>query len=251
MRSVRPARLGNVVEPRVLGMESQRNERLETARLVLQLAQPAQVIDPVPRLFDVPVQHRRVGPQPELVGFAMNVQPVLRVGLVLADPVADFGMKNLGPAAGHAPKAGADHLLEHPARRLFGEEAEPVDFDAGPGLDVQFGPGLVDHAHDVHVPVERLLMVQAADDVNFGRPGALASATRSRIMSSVNVYALRRLQVRAERAEHAAIDADVGGVEVDVRVVIREIPVLPFANDVRQPSQRQHVDLSARNTPSS
>ena len=46
--------------------------------------------------------------------------------------------------------------------------------------------------------------------------------------------ALRVAQVGAERAERAAIDADVRRVEVRVDVVVGDVAVLPLADQVRQ-----------------
>ncbi|HEY1375965.1 MAG TPA: hypothetical protein VGF55_04190, partial [Gemmataceae bacterium] len=62
-------------------MEGQRDECLETAGLVLQLAQPDQVVDAVVRLLDVAVEHGGVGAQPQLVGLAVDAQPGGGVGL--------------------------------------------------------------------------------------------------------------------------------------------------------------------------
>ena len=70
------------------------------------------MVDAMEGVFDVAVEHRAVGFQPQLVGRAMDVDPVAGVGLVLADPVAHFGMKDFGPAAGHAAQAGLDQLLQ-------------------------------------------------------------------------------------------------------------------------------------------
>ena len=105
-------------EPGVLGMERQRDERLEAAGFVLQLAEPDQVVDAVVRLLDVAVEHRAVRAQAELVGRAVDFEPAAGVGLVLADLVADFGMEDLGPAAGQAAEAGFDHVFEHLADAL-------------------------------------------------------------------------------------------------------------------------------------
>ena len=51
----------------------------------------------------------------------MDVDPAAGVGLVFADLVADFGMKNLRPAAGHAAEAGVDQVFQHLADALLGE----------------------------------------------------------------------------------------------------------------------------------
>ena len=61
-------RLGDVRPCRdVVGMKRQRDERLEAAGLVLQLAQAEQMVDAVLRLLDVAVEHGRVRAQAELV----------------------------------------------------------------------------------------------------------------------------------------------------------------------------------------
>src|SRR5207237_10510030 len=49
------------------------------------------------------------------------------------------------------------------------------------------------------------------------------------------------LQVGAECTKRAAVNADVGRVQVRVDVVIGELAVLPLADDVRQLAQREQV----------
>jgi len=65
------------------------------------------MVDAMLRFFDVPVQHRRIAAQTEFVRLAMNLQPVGRVRLVLADFIADVGMKDLRSAAGRLPRPAA------------------------------------------------------------------------------------------------------------------------------------------------
>src|SRR5262245_51146146 len=102
-------------------MEGQWNEGLEAARLVLQLAQPNQMVDAVPWFLDVAVEHGRVGAQAQLMGLAMNADPGVAVGLVLADFVAHLGMKDLRPAAGQTTQACLLELGEEVARRPAGQ----------------------------------------------------------------------------------------------------------------------------------
>ncbi len=66
----------NVSQRRVVGMKRQRNKRLESARLILNLAQPHQVIHAVLVVLDVPVEHRRIRPQPDLVRQPRRIQPL-------------------------------------------------------------------------------------------------------------------------------------------------------------------------------
>ena len=150
------------------GMEGERDEGLEAAGFVLQLAEADQVVDAVVGLFDVAVEHRAVGAEAELVGGAVDFEPAAGVGFVFADLVADFGMEDFRPAAGQAAEAGLDHVFEDVADVFVGEAAEPVDFDGRPGFEVQLGIGLVQDADDVEVPVVFSLVVEAADDVHLG-----------------------------------------------------------------------------------
>ena len=61
-----------------------------------------------------------------------------RVGLVLADLVADLGVEDLGPAAGHAAQAGVDHVFQHARGRLCLVSRQNQSISTGgPGLEVQ------------------------------------------------------------------------------------------------------------------
>ena len=80
-------------------------------------------------VLDVAVEHRALERRPSSWAVRWMSSQRRGVGLVLADLVADFGMKDLRPAAGQAAQAGVDHLLEHLADGLLGQPAEPVDLD--------------------------------------------------------------------------------------------------------------------------
>src|ERR1017187_7296059 len=66
-----------VLQGRVIGMESQRDESLEAAGFVLQRAQFEQMIDAVFVVFDMAVEHGCVGLQPDLVGDSRSVEPLV------------------------------------------------------------------------------------------------------------------------------------------------------------------------------
>ena len=106
-------RLGDVGHLGVIGVECQRDEGLEAAGFILQLAQADQVVDAVVRLVDMAVEHGGVGVQAKAVGSSMDVEPAFGRGLGPADLLADFGMEDLGAAAGQAAQAGLDQLFEH------------------------------------------------------------------------------------------------------------------------------------------
>ncbi len=115
------ARLHDVGEFRVLRVKGERDDRLEAAGFLLQGSQSQQVIDPMPRLFDVAVEHGRVRAEAEAVGFAMHVEPDVGVGFVFAELLADFGIEDFRTAAGEAAETGVDHRFEDAADRLFGD----------------------------------------------------------------------------------------------------------------------------------
>ena len=101
-------------------------------------------------------------------------------------------------------------------------------------LRCRLGVGLVQHADDVEVPVVLPLVVQAADDVHLGAAGLRRLGPTGEDLLVAHHVALRVPQVGAERAERAAVDADVRRVEVRVDVVVGRVAVLPLADEVRQ-----------------
>ncbi len=128
-----------MAQPRVVGMERQRDERLKAAGLVLQLAQPHQVVDAVVIVLDVAVEHRAVRAQAQFMRGAMDVEPLAASALCSQMRLAHFRMKDLRAAAGHAAQAGAGQVLEDLAHGPPREMLKPVDLDRRPGLQVQCG----------------------------------------------------------------------------------------------------------------
>ena len=94
-----------LLEDGVLRVERERDEREEAARLVLQLAQPKQVVDPLRVGLDVPVQHRAVRRDPEPVRRPVDVEPVVRMLLAGRDEPAHAIREDLGAAAGQRARA--------------------------------------------------------------------------------------------------------------------------------------------------
>ena len=158
-----------MLHPRILRVEGQRNECLEPAGLVLQCTQLAEMINAVLCLLDVSVQHRGVRAQAQLMSRPVNVDPAGRVGFVFADLFANRLVEDLRPAARQAAEPRLSHLLQRPLVGLLGQMGEPVDFDSGPGLDVNLRPCFMDDPDQIHIPVELLEMVQPADHVDLGR----------------------------------------------------------------------------------
>src|SRR3954471_9824582 len=97
-------------------MESQRNECLEAAGLVLQRAQLHQVINTVFVILDVTVEHGRVRTEPELVSHARRIEPLLTVQLVVTDDSTHAVGKYFCAAAGKRVHSRELHFLERLTR---------------------------------------------------------------------------------------------------------------------------------------
>ena len=93
------------------------------------------------------------------------------------------------------------------------------------------------------VPVVLRLVVQAADDVHLGAAVVDRLLPAGEDLLVAHHVALGVAQVGAERAERAAVDADVRRVEVRVDVVVGGVAVLPLADEVGQLAElgQRHV----------
>ena len=97
----------------------------------------------------------------------------------------------------------------------------------------------------LQVPVVFALMMQAADDVHFGAAVLDGFAAAGEDLLVGHQVTLGVAQIGAERAEHAAIDADVRRVEVRVDVVVGDVAVLPLADEVGELADFGQRDVGA------
>ena len=104
----------------------------------------------------------------------MHIEPDIAVRLVFTDFATNLFIEDFRTASGHAAEPGFNHLLQNPLNRLFGNKAEPTDFNRSPRFDMNLRAGFVDYANDVQVPVEILLVMQTPDHMNFSRSGCAA-----------------------------------------------------------------------------
>ena len=149
-------------------MKRQRDERLEAAGLVLQRAGAQHVIDALLVRLDVAVQHRDVRLHAEAVRDAMNRQPSIGVGLVVADlPPYALG-KHLRAAAGQRRESRIHQLAQHLLVGHAVEIGEERDLDGGKALQMNLGPDALEASQQLQVVLERQIGMQTVDDVNFG-----------------------------------------------------------------------------------
>ena len=108
---------GKMLQRRVVGMERQRDKRLEAAGFILQGAQLEQMVDAVLVVLDVAVEHGRVRLQADLVRELRGFEPLIAINLVIADDVAHAVGENLRAAAGERIHAGGLQLFQRLADR--------------------------------------------------------------------------------------------------------------------------------------
>jgi hypothetical protein len=68
-------------------------------------SQPEQVVHPVLEGLDVPVEHRRVGADPQRVRDAVHLQVLVGRRLVVRDARANLGVEDLGSPTGQTVEA--------------------------------------------------------------------------------------------------------------------------------------------------
>ena len=96
---------------RVAGLERPGDEGREAARLVLQVAEAAQMLDALRGRVERAEHHRRRGRHADAVGLTHDVEPGPRRDLVRADGGADAVDEHLGAAAGQEVQPGGLQAL--------------------------------------------------------------------------------------------------------------------------------------------
>ena len=210
-------------------------------RLVLRLPQLHQMIHALFQRFHMAVKHRRVRSQPNLVRRSRDLQPHLPAHFVVADQLAHAGVENLRAAAGQRIHARGLHRHQRVANRKFRDSGVVAHLDHRESLQVDLRKALLQPANQFEVILEWQIGMQSADDVKFR--GAFGHSSRRALPDFIERKRVRAAIARrtAKRAQLAMRDAHIGGIDVPVDVVIRHVPVPPFALVVRQPSQRQQV----------
>ena len=200
----------------VVGLEGPADEGAEAVHLVLQLADAAQVLDPLVQRLDVAPHHRGGGAHAEAVSGAHDAEPLVRRRLGRRDDAPHAVDQDLRAAAGQGiePRiAQARQRLGRGQTRLAGDvlhlaRRERMQVDRIPGLD---------RSEQVLVPLDAELGVVAALHQQRG------AAQRQRLLDLLEDHRARQGVALAgvtrppvERAEVAVRVADVGVVQVPV-----------------------------------
>ena len=184
---------------------------------------------------------------------AGNAQPGLGVGLVRADLRAQFLVENFRAAAGHHDQTDGLEALEHFQAADALQPGEMLDFHGSEGLERQIGVDLPHRAQHVLKPAQAQFGMTAAHDVQLVQvQGALPGRAQplQDILFAQAERAGLAVLVAAEGAERAAVDADVGIVDLPVdhvkgRVAVQAAAYVqgegPHGGDVRTAEQGQAV----------
>ena len=205
------------LEDGVLRVERERHEGQEPARLVLQLAQPHEVIDPLLVGLDVVVEHRAVRRQADRVRDPVRLDPDVGVLFARRDDLAHAVGEHLGAAARKRAEPDRLELLEHLEVREPREPRHVVDLARRKALQVHIGKRGLERADQVEVVVEVEVRRLAADHVDL--LVAVAPVHLDGVLDEItDVPGVRTaLLVRArEGAELALHAAHVRVVEVEV-----------------------------------
>jgi len=110
---------------------------------------------------------------------------------------------------------------------------------------------LLEAAYQFHEKVEGEIGMQATDNVEFR--GAFAHALIGSFVHFVEREGVRAggSGIASKRAELAMRHANVGGIDVAIDVVIGDVAVAFFANEIGEPADGQEIGRVVEATPSS
>ena len=204
----------------VFGLVHEWDEAVEPPRLILEVADPHHMIDPVAPLFDMAKKHRHVGFHPPLVPFAVDFQPLLRIDFPFADKIAHPFVENLGTSAGHRINTVCDHQIKDLVVTFAVFLGEEVDLRGGECLDMQLRMALLDFSENLQIPLQPRIGVMRGDDMHLFDP-----ARGDIVRDGKNLLVAHRVGVGIFTAgtvstEFADIFADIGRIDMTVDVEI-------------------------------
>src|SRR5205814_1797594 len=176
-------------------------------------AQAQRVVPALLERLAVAVEHRRVRPDAERVGEAVDLAPALgiRLARVLEERRHARG-EDLGAAAGHGLEARGLEARQHLAGLQLPAPAEVVDLRRRERLDLDVGARGVERRDDPLVVLERPVGVVAAHDVDLADLVLHhADDVLDRVLEGARLAGLAR-----EAAEGAREHADVRGRDVAI-----------------------------------
>ncbi len=212
-----------LVHGRLPVYEAERNELGEAAGLHLDVPQKGEVSRLVPGVLDVAVHDGGAGGDAQAMRRCDHADPVGGADPAGRDNLADAVVQDLGGGARQAVQAGVFEQLEVLLQRRPRPNGAVEDFLGGEGVDVDIRSFLLDGAADIDVEVAVHLWWQARLNADLGRsevPGLPGPAHQ--LLDGQEIGFLLAM-ASTEGTEAAALDADVGEVDVAVYDVVHYV----------------------------
>ena len=175
--------------------------------------------DAVLERFDMTVEHRAVGADPELVGRTVHVQPFLGGELAIGDRRPHRLTEHFGPAARQRIQPGVAQRPQHVGDRHLIDPGDVRELHRRESLDVHVRILRFERPEHLHVVREPRLHIESAHDVELAGHAIVGGAGfLEDLLERVMVRPLF-LREPSERAEDARLPehADVRGVDVLIR----------------------------------
>ena len=178
-----------------------------------------EVIDAVLFGFADAEHHGGSGLHAQIVGGAVDVEPVLGGALEAGDLGADLVVENLGAAAGDRLQSGIHEAADGLFKREIAVLGDAEDFAGGEAVQMHLRKALLDAAEERLEPVDFEIGMNAALHEHTGAAhldgfgDLLVDLIK---VEEVALFAARTLDGRIEGAERAVLGADVGVIDVAV-----------------------------------
>ena len=142
----------------------------------------------------------------------MNAKPVIGIGFMFANDIANFGVEDLGTPTRKTAQARFFEFLKDVTHWPFGKPFEPFPLYRSKSLKMQIGVFLVHDAYDIEVPIVRHLMMQTANDVHFGCAPAFGFLGTMKNLFIAHEVCFLVFQIGTKCAENTSIDTHIRGV---------------------------------------
>ena len=223
-------------------MKRKEHERLEAARLILQLAQGKQMVDAFLDHLDVPVHHGGICTDAEFVRRAHTVKPLRARRLVRADDFADAVGENLRAAAGEGRQtcrlqctqnvADGSPLRLRKVRNLHGREC----------LDVRMRKRRAHLPHHALVVGKWTVGMQCAHDMDLREARCLFRQFQyTRDIVRFHNIAARIALLHLERAERAVRAAYIREIDMAIHRIVDVLPACALLRRARPRCEREEV----------
>jgi len=203
----------------VLGLEAPGDEGGESSGFFLQIVEALKVVDAVSVVLSHSEHHGRRGPHADLVGRAVDVDPVFGEALEAGDLVADLIVEDFSAAAGNRVQAGIAQAQDGVADRQAARLGDGDNLRRRVAMQMHPRKSFPDAAEHLLVPVDFEVGMQPSLHQHAG--AAEFDGFTNLVVDGVEIEDVaflcsRALQRTIKRAEGAVLGAEVGVVDVAV-----------------------------------